>query len=153
MMDMEERRLTIRLRKYWDIVRKSHPVPDYSQFNAGTIGDIWPYCFVVSIDAEGGQAADGNHSYKYEYIGTPIVRMYGRDFTGQTLTQGIKHFMGGKIFDKLQEVVNKREPVEDTGHIVNQQGKMLKYRAYYLPFGKDSGQLTHIVGGLTYRVF
>ena len=153
MMDMEERRLTMRLRKYWDLVRKTQPMPDYSQFNSGTIDDIWPYCFVVSVDAAGEQSADGNHTYKYVYIGRPIITMYGRDFTGQTLTQGMKHFMGGHVFDKLQTVTSKCEPLEDTGHIVNQQGKMLKYRACYLPFGKEANSLTHIVVGLTYRVF
>jgi hypothetical protein len=153
MMEMEERRLTMRLRKYWDLMRKAQPLPDYSQFNSGTIGDVWQYCFVVSVDSAGQISADGNHSYKYEYIGQPIIGMYGKDMTGQTLTQGVKHFMGGNVYNKLQEVVEKSVPIEDTGHIVNQQGKMLKYRACYLPFGKGAGNLTHIVGGLTYRVF
>ncbi len=152
-MDIDERRLTMRLRKYWDLVRKTQPVPDYSHFNSGTINDIWPYCFVVSVDAAGQVVADGTHTYKYLYIGEPIIKMYGKDMTGQTLTQGVKHFMGGHVFDKLHEVTTSLVPVEDTGHIVNQQGKMLKYRACYLPFGKEGAALSHIVGGLTYRVF
>ena len=152
-MEMDERRLTMRLHKYWDMVRKAQSVPDYSQFNSGTISDIWPYCFVVTIDAGGENLQSDKHSYKYIYIGEPLIRMYGKDMTGQTLTEGVKHFMGGRIFDKLQEVVNKGQPVEDTGHIVNQQGKMLKYRACYLPFGKESSPLSHVVVGLTYRLF
>src|SRR5688500_9946600 len=99
MAEMEDRRLTMRLRTYWDTVRKTQPIPDYSHFNFGTIGDLRPYCFTLTIDSEGEKAADGQHSLKYIYMGDMLIKMYGQDLTGKTLTHGIKHFMGSHIFD------------------------------------------------------
>jgi hypothetical protein len=146
-MYMEEKRLTVRMRKYWDLLCKEKEVPKIQQFNHAVIEDLWPYCFMVSIE-KGSKPA-----YKYEYIGEPIVHMYGQDLNGIVFNEGMRHFLGGHVFDKLTEVSNGSGPLEDNGHIVNYQGQQVKYRACFLPFGRGYKDLTHIVVGFSYRVF
>ncbi len=146
-MNMQEKRLTTRLMKYWELLCKSNAFPEIAQFNPATVEDLWPYCCRIAVDRRGELA------YKYEYMGKGVSEMNGRDLTGQALDHRLKQFLGGTIFTKLGEVLAGHTPLEHEGHLINQLGGMVKYRACFLPFGTEAKEVTHIIVGISYRVF
>lgn len=144
---MQEHRLTLRLMRYWELIRKGRTYPEIIQFNAAAVEEIWPYCFRVSVQS---QAVP---HYAYEYMGEVIAGLYGRDLTGMVVNRHMKQFPGAVLHGKLDHVVASNEPLLDEGHFVTEQGKLIKYRACLLPFGNEKKGLTHIVVGLSCRVF
>jgi len=42
-------RLTDRLISYWHTIRKENAMPDFSQFNASAIDDIWQQCVLFTV--------------------------------------------------------------------------------------------------------
>lgn len=144
---MEELRLTRRLHRYWDYIRKDKDFPDIHQLNSASIEDVWPYCFKVSVDTR------GNISYKYEYMGEPIARLYGDDLTGRMVEHEAKDFPGAVVHTKIPQAVAEKIPINDDGHFVNRAGQLIKYRACILPFGNEKQGVTHVLVGLSCRVF
>lgn len=142
-----EQRLTGRLMTYWDVVRKSNKIPEITQFNIDPVKDLWDHCFMVSVDTR-----NGTH-YRYEYVGDLITETYGEDMTGRELSTKAQQFPGALIYNKLNEIARGQAPTEDNGHFMTGSGKMIKYRACFLPFGSEKRGLTHIVVGLSFRQF
>lgn len=144
---MDEHRLTRRLLNYWEMVRKDRTCPEIYNFNTAAVEDVWPYCFQVSVDSRKGIR------YRYEYMGKPIVDLYGLDLTGEAVDHGTKDFPGAVIHKKLAEVLEKQTPLSDEGHFPSKKGKLIKYRACLLPFGNPENGVTHVVVGLSCRSF
>jgi hypothetical protein len=144
---MEEHRLTRRLLSYWNLIRKDKEFPDIVHLNTAAIEDVWPYCFQVGVDPR------KHTGYKYEYMGEPIAKLYGDDLTGRTIEKNAKDFPGAVIHNKLPEVAHSHAPLHDEGHFIAKNGNLIKYRACILPFGYPKEGVTHIVVGLSCRVF
>ncbi|MGE3714041.1 MAG: hypothetical protein AB7F82_05880 [Alphaproteobacteria bacterium] len=145
---MQEQRLTVRLRSYWDMVRKDQPYPDIHRFNTSAIEDIWPFCFRVSI----------NHTrpptFTYEYMGEELVKLYGHDLTGLTVSPKMAHFPGSMLHQRLENLLQLGgQPMQDNGHLINFDGKLIRYRACLLPLGNERNGITHIICGLSCRYF
>jgi len=145
---MQEQRLSHRVLKYWETVRKNHEMPEMQRLNTAAIEDVWPYCFLLSVDTHGKVPI-----YHYEYMGDPIAKIYGRDLTGMIVDQTTKQFPGKVIHHKFNDLLSSHKPVHDEGHFVSETGKLIKYRACILPFGNDKKGVTHIVVGLSCRFF
>jgi hypothetical protein len=141
---MREQRLTLRLQRYWDRLRRTSNIPEIQRFNAEAIDDIWPHCFKISIA--------GKH-YQYDYMGEPITKLYGRDLTGEMADLRMKQFPASVVHGHLQDVLATHQPAYGDGHLVNNDGRLIKYRSCFLPFGNMKRGVTHIVVGLSYRVF
>lgn len=144
---MQEQRLTLRMLRYWNLIRKDKKLPEMERLNTAPIIDLWPQCFVVSVDSR------HRVNYKYEYIGEAITKAYGRDLTGKEVDATAKQFPGVVMYKKLEEIVGDHQPREDEGYFVSDKGKMIKYRACYLPFGPENKEISHIVVGLSFRAF
>jgi hypothetical protein len=143
----QEQRFTERLTKYWQQIRRDQAFPDIKQFNTSTVEDVWPYCFRVSVNKSGAD------SFKYEYMGTLLVDLYGNDLTGITINYNMREIPGSVIHKRLQEVAESAAPAQDEGHYINKKGKSIKYRACVLPFGNPREGMTHIVVCMSYRAF
>jgi hypothetical protein len=141
---MREQRLTARLQRYWERIRRSNNIPEIQRFNAEAIEDIWPHCFKISIAGK---------FYQYDYMGEPLIKLYGRDLTGQMADVRMKQFPASVVYAALRDVLDKREPVYGDGHLVNSDGRLIKYRSCFLPFGNAKRGVTHVVVGMSYRVF
>ena len=144
---MHEQRLTLRLLRYWELMRKDAPYPPISHFNSEVVGELWPFCFKTAVDKRKKTA------YTYEYMGDELAKLYGQDLTGMTIDYNMTQFPGGVVHKKLPEVVESGAPLLDDGHFLNQEQGLIKYRACYLPFGDSKKGVTHIVVGLSCRKF
>jgi hypothetical protein len=147
---MHEKRLSHRLRTYWDGMREAdnNNLPDIRKFNTGAIEDVWQHCFRVSISSSAKKP-----SYKYEHMGTAIVQMYGRDLTGQAVDGVNQAFPGKVIYGKFNEIISQPQPLYDEGFFMNERDSLVKYRACLLPFGTAKDGITDILVGLSCRSF
>jgi len=145
----QEYRLTARLTQHWDMIRKDKELPDIHHLRPDVIDDLWQQCVMIGINV----GTQENTSYKYEYMAPGLAEAYGRDMTGTQVDVRMKQFPGSVLTSKLKDVIANKKPAEDQGAFVNEQGKTVKYRASFLPFGNDSKGLTHVVVGLSYRLF
>lgn len=145
-----ERRLTHRLTQYWERARKDAPFPSYRKFNAAALDDIWQQCFCLRVTP----SARGKITYTYEHFGEKLKEAYGKDMHGQLVTSALRHLPGSSIIRRVDQIFDSPpHPVYDEGKFMNEQHKLVKYRSCLLPFGEPDGRTTHIVCGLTWRVF
>lgn len=146
---MQEQRITRRLQTYWDRLKKEDEAyPDIHRFNHTVVEDIWPFCFRVSV------GNDKPAHFTYEYMGEELSKIYGHDLTGVTVDPRVSHFPGSVLHLRLDNVVQSGGvPMQDNGHLINFDGKLIRYRACLLPFGSERDGLTHIIGGLSCRFF
>jgi hypothetical protein len=143
-----DKRLTARLKKHWERIRKGRALPEMARFNPGPVDDLWPQCFLVSVDGRGQRLL-----YKYEYMGEELVALYGRDLTGCYTDERMAQFPGAIVCRGLGPAAMYRQALEEDGFFVNDHGRLVKYRACFLPFGSEAKGVTHIVVGLSGRVF
>lgn len=146
---MHEKRLTARLTKYWERIKKDDPLPRFVKFNPSAIEDVWENCFQLKSLSESAE----KRSYTYEYMGDKLVEAYGRSLVGQQAGAHFKNLPGSAILKKLPELESKLEPVYDDGQFINDKHKVVKYRACLLPFGDVDSGLTHVVCGLSWKSF
>ncbi len=146
---MHDKRLTTRLQVYWESIRKERPMPDIVWFNNAAIHDIWDQCFKLKVEPAGIDKA----VYYYDYMGQSIIEAYGKSLTGQTVHAASKAFPGARIISKIDTLITKPEVLLEEGSFVNTQNKVVKFRSCLLPFGKEDGQLTHVIGGVSWKAF
>lgn len=143
-----EQRLTLRLTNYWNLIRKDKPFPRIEQFNFGAIAELWPDCVQVRLHGGGKRPV-----FWCEYMGDAIRQAYGKDMTNQILEYNTYTFPGVVMYSKLNEIAASPAPMDNNGHMMNEKGEIIKYRACFLPFCSDKRGLTHIVIGLSFRLF
>ena len=64
-----ERRLTLRLVKYWENLRAERAMPTLTEIKPKELSEIWQDCFILKIKAE------GESRLNYSYIGANIEKM------------------------------------------------------------------------------
>lgn len=146
---MHEQRLIVRLQNYWDLIKKEREMPTIEQFNPGALSDIWPQCLQLALDMSSPTAI----RYKYEYLGQPMIEMFREDMTGRTVDMRMKEFPGMRIVKNIQIVMQTHQPQKDENQFSNADGRMVKYRCCFLPFGDDKRGITHIIVGMSHRIF
>jgi hypothetical protein len=122
-------------------------MPQIEHFNSGVVEDLWQQCMMVSVDTRKGII------FKFEFMGDVIIKASGKDICGQIVESGTVHFPGIVIHQRLLQLVDKPEPMDDGGFFLNGSGEIVKYRACFLPFGTPSKGLTNVVLGLSFRAF
>ena len=144
---MQEQRLTYRLQSYWDMLRKDKQFPDPHKFDISAVEDIWPSCFRVSVGKQHPT------TFTYEYVGEEVSAAYGKDLTGMTVDPRVSFFPGSVLHRRLENIVHTPKPMQDNGHLINYDGKIVRYRACLLPMGTEKDGLTHILCGVSFRYF
>ncbi len=146
---MLDNRLTDRLSTYWNSIRKDEPMPNFSQFNASAISDVWQKCILFSVQPT---AADSPPNLKFQVIGDKLSNVYGQGAIGKTFNPSHRGFPAAAVIKKVRVLLANPAPLVDMGQFVSEQGKIIKYRSCLLPFGRQ-GIVTHVVAGLSWREF
>ena len=143
---MHDRRLTTRLIKYWERLRKDEALPPFNRFNSGAIQDIWDTCFHVSVQP-------GSQMFHYQYMGPKIVDAYGVNLTGSDISEKLRHIPGSQFFQKMDNLLEEYTPMENQGQFINEKNKTVKYRSCMVPFGTDEKGVTDVIAGLSWKAF
>ena len=144
----KEKRLVYKLVSYWKKLRKEPGLPDIRQFNPKAIGDVWENCIQIMVTE-----SNNIRLYKYDYMGSEIIKAYGKDLTGQQVTPSIRTVPGASVIKKLEASIPMREPVMEQGSLINDNDKMIKYRSCILPFGNNKFDISHSIIGLSWKIF
>lgn len=136
-----------RLRQYWDELRGDKPFPAERDIDPDELDEIWPHCFLISIDD-----VTRRIGYRYSYLGASLIEAYGEDAHNPDVIMRLVSSTSMPMVQKFNEVVEKQAPVIDESEFVNLKLLKIRYRTCMLPLGSD-GQVTHIIGCMRWRSF
>lgn len=157
---MIEKRLTYRLIKYWNQMRGSSTLPEIERLDiyvtdverlgtlSESISDLWNKCLLISITEKNPLAV------KYQYIGTELLSLFGRDFVGKVENfSDLSYTPITKLLGKTRtpSFIQEPRPLIDEGKFEFIDKKIIKYRSCILPFGTGANDLTHLIIGMTWR--
>ncbi len=145
---MQDQRLVTRLQNYWELIRRGKPMPEIQQLNPATIDDMWQQCIKF-----GTFHTQGGYSYNYLFMGEQLIKMYGRDLTSQMVNVHVSEYPLNIMIKKLDGIMLEKTFMIDENQFVNGRGKLVKYRACFMPFGNEAKGITHIVVGYSGREF
>lgn len=141
-----EKRITIRLKQYWDLLREERAFPSEKEINQEDIQSIWDNCFIVKADN-----SCKKEDYQYKYLGTNIIIASGEDLTGRKVC-ALNAPEAGHLANKYEKVLATKRPVIDEGSITLSKREVVQYRQILLPLGDDGINITSILGGMSYRI-
>lgn len=143
-----EHRIHIRLREYWNTLRKGLQFPAESLVNPDDLADIWDSCFLISLDD-----VTRRLGYRYSYMGNDLLVAYGGDPNHEGSTNQIIASPNGTMIAKFDEVQEKRCPVIDESEFVNSREIPIRYRSCILPLGLPNGEMTHLIGCMRWKMY
>jgi hypothetical protein len=146
---MQDKRLTIRLTNYWNLIRKEDILPAMDRFNKSALEDIMTKCCIYKVEISG----NSNKLYSYEFVGSNLKEAFGKDMTGQMFSTKLKTFPAARVINKIESVIEQKQPVVDEGQFINEKSQLIKYRSCLLPFGNREGRVTNILLGLSWAAF
>lgn len=142
-----EKRITVKLKKYWNFLRDERPFPSEIEIVPSNIADVWPSCFVIKASNN-----ERTEDFEYKYFGKNLAEVFVTDLTGSKAI-AIKIPEARHFIEKYEQVLAYKRPVMDEGEITLSETQIIKYRQILLPFGDDGINVTSILGGMSYKVF
>lgn len=136
-----------RLQEYWNSLRGELAFPPESIIDPDEIADIWPSCFLISIDD-----VTRRLGYRYSYLGEDLVEAYGDDVKNPDVALRLISTASIPIVKKFDEVVARQKPVIDESEFVNLKHLKIRYRTCMLPLGQ-AGHVTHILGCMRWKLY
>jgi hypothetical protein len=141
-----ERRLSLRLLRYWDEKRGARAMPIESDIDPDVLGDDWEYCFLLQA-RDVATIAD----YNFTYLGDKILRAY----FDTSIDAHNPHMIGPNAFRLsryFNRVIETQAPVMDEGAFETLQGRQILYRQVLLPLGAVDKDIDAIFGGMNYKL-
>ena len=86
--------------------------------------------------------------HRYIFVGERVASMYGDDLTGDSVMS-----LADSLSSKYFEVSKNGEPIIDENHFTNLHNAEVRYRQILLPLGPDDETVSHILGGMRYKLF
>ena len=136
------------LLQYWDTLRGERAFPQESEIDPDEMSEIWPSCFLISID-------DVTHriGYRYSYLGSELIEAYGEDANNPDVIMRLVSSASAPMVKKFNEVVEGRRPIIDESEFTNLKHLNIRYRTCMLPLGTKDGNVTHILGCMRWRSY
>ena len=136
------------LQKYWDTLRGDRPFPRESEIDPDALREIWPSCFLVSID-------DVTHrlGYRYSYLGEEMLEAYGEDPHNPDIVTKLVSTDTAPMIAKFDEVVKTAKPVIDESEFVNLKHLNIRYRTCMLPLGSPTDKVGFILGCMRWKAY
>ena len=142
----DERRLTLRLLRYWHELRGVRAMPEENDIDPDELGADWGFCFLL-------QSRDVANimDYNFTYLGDNIRRAYvdgGIDEHNAFLVSPNAYRLG----NHFSRVIETGAPVVDEGEFTTLHGRHVLYRQALLPLGNENKGVEAIFGGMNYKI-
>jgi hypothetical protein len=137
-----------RLQDYWEQLRGSRAFPSENEINPDDLLDIWPSCFLISIDD-----VTRRLGYRYSYLGESLIEAYGDDISNPDVALKLVSSVDAPMVSKFDEVRKTRQPVIDESQFVNLKLLNIRYRTCLLPLGIGEREITHIIGCMRWKAY
>ena len=133
-----ERRLSLRLRNYWEDLRGGTAYPALGDVKPEDISDIWPWCFVIS--------AQGRFPpYDFHYLGGNFAT-YSSLYLGGERDSIADSTLMDKALERLPEVFEHGAPVYVEEEIPRFDRRRLLMRASLFPLSDDQLHVNFVIG-------
>ncbi|HLF58150.1 MAG TPA: PAS domain-containing protein [Alphaproteobacteria bacterium] len=139
-----ERRLVLRLLKYWRGLGDVEKFPSESAIDARVIADMWPHCVMLDV---AGKETDPEISY----VGTALAECAGVDLAGQRLSQAPADTLISKGLSYYGQVLVKKVPITFGGEFVDRRGIKILYRSIILPLSDNGMDIDRLLGAANCR--
>lgn len=123
---------------YWRSRHVADALPTRADIDPCEIGRLLPYVGLIDlIDGEG----DAGCNFRYRLVGSHMVNVFGRDFTGTALGEDFKDGNYGRFLHELySEAVATRGAVFCESRFVYRQDEEMTIRRLVMPLaGADGG--------------
>ncbi len=140
-----ERRLVLRVLKYWRSKGEGQTLPSLSEIKQQEIEDLWPYCFVLQTQSENDPV--------FRYCGDAFVSPPGSMLPYTRVSELPPRSLIAQAMAIVPEVLERRVPITRGGEFQGRHNKLHKYRSIILPLSKDGDTLTHLFGAVNSRSF
>src|SRR5262245_50093170 len=130
-----------RLREYWDELRGERAFPMESEIDPDVLEEIWPSCFLISLDDVTRRIGS-----RYSYLGAELIEAYGEDANNPDTVMRLVTSTSMPMVQKFNEVVETHQLVIDKSEFINSKHLLIRYRTCMLPLGSADGTVTHILG-------
>ncbi len=141
-----ERRLTLRLLRYWQELRGIRNLPEEPEIDPDALGDDWGFCFLLqSRDVANIQ------DYNFTYLGENILGAYfDREIDEHNeFLVGPNAYRLGTHFSRVLET---RAPVIDEGEFLTLHARRVLFRQVLLPLGTEEKGVESIFGAMNYKI-
>lgn len=150
---MQDKRITNRLIEQWSRLSQEGALPEYTRLNVSTIDDLWQNCMVLVPMPRAAASTRTQTTLKMHHLGKKVSEVIGNASVGNYIMTRTRQFAGDRILQRIDELIDNRNPIEETGQFVNDKNKVVKYRSCLLPFGNMQDGVTHVLVGLSWREF
>ncbi|MEZ5691360.1 MAG: PAS domain-containing protein [Rickettsiales bacterium] len=136
------------LMEYWNKLRGNRQFPAENEIEPSDIADIWDYCFLISLDDVVKRIG-----YRYSYMGKELVDAFGDDPNNPDMALRLLSTTKVPSLKKIEEVLDKKQPVIDEGEFVNAHKMEVRYRTCIVPLGYEDGQVAHLFGVMRWKAY
>ncbi len=144
-----ERRLVVRLKSYWDMIRGDNLQPNFSKYNPGAISDMWENCIQFNL-----ASTDSKNLYQIVHVGRNLEKDFGNDLKGKYISSNERRIMpGSNLMEYVDKCVETGEYILSQGQFVNNANKIVKYRNCMMPFVNNKSEIKNIIVGLSWKAF
>jgi hypothetical protein len=126
---------------YWKQKRGGRRMPARRDFDPAEVPTLLPH--VQLIDLVGGR-------FHYRLVGTELVQMFGRDYTGTFPEELFPGTRGRMICEVYTAVREARQPMFLRNRYLTTKNLDLLANRLYLPLSEDDCEVNMILGALTF---
>lgn len=135
-----------KLHEYWNSLRGNRLFPKESEINPDDISDIWPSCFLISIDN-----VTHRLGYKYSYLGENLVGAYGGN-ESEDMQLNMSSTVPLQMAEQFDEVLKQKNMVTGESEFMNSRKHTIKYSICMVPLGFNDNEVSHILGYMQWNV-
>lgn len=139
-----ERRLVLRILKYWRGLADDDTIPAESSIDPKSISDMWPHCAVLDVS---GKETDP----VIMFVGTDLAASAGPEPSGKCLSQVPADTLLARGLSYYGQVLVKKVPITFGGEFVDHRGVKILYRSIILPLSDDGTTINRLLGAANCR--
>jgi hypothetical protein len=141
-----ERRLTLRLLRYWKDLCGMRPMPEEPEIDPDVLGADWGYCFLLQ-----SRDVANTQDYNFTYLGERIMGAY----FDRELDEHNEFLVGPNAYrlsNHFKRVLQTGAPVIDEGEFLTLHARRVLFRQVLLPIGSEEKGVEAIFGGMNYKI-
>jgi hypothetical protein len=139
-----ERRLVLRLLKYWRGLQDGDWFPPFSAIDNVEIADMWNDSFVLDL-------AGHENDPVFRWFGNGIACRCGGSLIGRHVSEVPENCLASVVVTYLDDVLAREAPMSRGGELVLWNGVRILYRSILMPLSDDGKTITGILGGANCR--
>ena len=139
-----ERRLVMRLLRFWRDRAEPHEMPARGDIDLGNLPDFAPHCWI-------GRIGTDEKNIILETIGESFAIDQGPSLIGKSLAAAPAGTLIAHAGAYAANVVVYRVPMSFWGKFQHFDGRTLLYRSIILPLRTENGDMGYLLGAANYR--